>query len=238
MKLSIVIPVYNEVGLVRKVLRKLNNLKIKGINKELIVIDDGSTDGTTKLLDSYKNNYHYRLFKHPKNLGKGAAVKTGLRNLTGQIVIIQDADLEYDIKDYPELLKPILDNQTKFVLGSRHLKSRWKIRKFAATLYALGINLGRVLYTNLFNLLYGVRLTDPASMYKVFSSDCLKGINFKSNKFELDWEMVAKFIKKGHIPKEIPISYRSRSTKEGKKIKFLRDGIQVLFAIIRFRFTN
>lgn len=226
MKLSIIMPIFNEINLIDQVLEKLHHLRFKNIDKELIIVDDGSTDGTSELLSSYQHKYHFTLLKHPQNLGKGAAVKTALKKATGQIILIQDADLEYDIKDYPHLLQPILASQTSFVLGSRPF--------IGSPLYLLG----RRLYTTLFNLLYDIKLTDPATMYKVFKTECLKSVNFKSNHFELDWEIVAKLIKKGFIPIEIPVSYKPRSIQQGKKIIFFRDSWQVLLAIIRFRFTN
>lgn len=237
-KLSIIIPVYNEARTIKIVLDRVNNLKINGLTKEIIVVDDGSNDGTEKILKKEREKYIY--VKHSKNKGKGAAVKTGLSKATGNIILIQDADLEYRFEDYPELLDPILRNEANFVLGSRHLNtSKWKTREFIdSKMYAAVLNIGGIFYTKLFNFLYGVSLTDPATMYKIFRRECIKDIIFKSNYFELDWEMVAKLIKKGNIPIEIPVSYKSRSPKEGKKIKLLRDGFLVLWAIIKFRFFD
>lgn len=240
-KLSIVIPVYNEISTVEQVIKNVLKVKVPNVTKEIIVIDDASTDGTTKLLKTLRRNgLNFTLKQHRINSGKGTAIRTGLKYISGDIILFQDADLEYRIEEYPELLLPIISGQTKFVMGSRHLYvSAFKSREFLdSKVYAKVLNFGGVLYDRLVNVLYNVKLTDPGTMYKVFHKDCLKDITLKSNHFDIDWEIVAKFIKKGYMPIEIPISYKSRSPKEGKKIRFLRDGYLILFAIIKYRFFN
>ena len=240
MKLSILIPVYNEVRTAQELLNKVLSTDLAPLEKEIIVIESGSTDGTKELIQRLEKTSGIKALYQDRPRGKGNALKLGLKTAAGDIILIQDADLEYDVKDYPDLLKPILENKAAFVLGSRHLgKADWKIRKFIEHKFqARLINVGGVLHTLLFNLLYGVRLTDPATMYKVFKRECMDGLTFKSNYFELDWEIVAKFVRKGFIPVEVPVSYSSRSKEEGKKIRFFRDGFLVLWAIFRFRFFD
>lgn len=239
-KLSIVIPVYNEVSTVEEVLRRISKLKLARVTKEIIVVDDGSSDGTTKLLKFLQKKMNFSLKIHKINTGKGAAVRTGLKFVTGEIILIQDADLEYNIDEYPELVQPIIQGKTKFVMGSRHLNTRgWKTREFLdSKVYARILNTGGVLYNILVNTVYNVKLTDPGTMYKVFHRDCLDGITLKSNHFDIDWEIVGKFLRKGYKPLEIPVSYKSRSPKEGKKIKFVRDGCLIFIAIIKYRFFD
>ena len=238
MKLSIIIPVYNEAATVEKLLEKVLAVKISKITKEIIIIESNSTDGTREILNKYKKKC--KIFYQDTPKGKGNALKIGFQNATGEIILIQDADLEYKPEEYLQLLQPILDNKTSFVLGSRPMgKDTWKIREYLKdTVYARLLNLGGLFYNTLFNILYGVHLTDPSTMFKVFKKECIKDITFKCNYFDLDWEIVAKLIKKGYKPIEIPISYTSRSLQEGKKIRFLRDGFLVFLAIIRFRFFN
>lgn len=240
MKLSIVVPVYNEVRTARELLKRVLEVDLGALEKEIIVVESGSTDGSRELVQEFEKAGKIKALYQDRPRGKGNALKIGLAAATGDIVLIQDADLEYDIGDYPDLLKPILEGKAAFVLGSRHLgKDDWKIRKFIEHRFqAWLINLGGLLYTNLFNLLYGVKLTDPATMFKVFKKECLDGLTLKSNYFELDWEIVAKFVKKGFIPAEVPVNYASRSKEEGKKIRFFRDGSLVFLAIVRFRFFD
>jgi len=181
-----------------------------------------------------------KVFYQEKPLGKGNALKLGFQHATGNIILIQDADLEYKPEEYGKLLEPILSGQTSFVLGSRPLaKESWTIRKYPGYFfYARLLNLGGFFYTMLFNALYFIWLTDPATMFKVFKKECISGLTFKSNYFDLDWELVSKLVRKGYKPLEVPVSYHSRSTAEGKKIRFLRDGFLVFLAIVRYRFFD
>jgi glycosyltransferase involved in cell wall biosynthesis len=238
MKLSIIIPVYNEAKTFMPLMERVLAVKIPKLEKEIIIVESNSNDGTKELVRKFENRKNFKVIYQKKPRGKGNALKKAFSFVTGDIVLIQDADLEYKPEEYSELLKPILNGDTNFVLGSRHLgKHDWKIRKFITNkMYARILNFGGVFYTWLFNLLYGVKLTDPATMFKVFKRECIDGINFKSNYFELDWEIVAKLVRRGVIPKEVPVSYVSRTVAEGKKIRFFRDGTLVLFAIIYFRF--
>ncbi|MFH1840219.1 MAG: glycosyltransferase family 2 protein [Nanoarchaeota archaeon] len=239
MKLSIIIPVYNEEKTFTQLIEKVLNVELP-IEKELIIVEGGSTDGTKSLIHKYDSNPSIKTFYLKRYSGKGYKVKYGLRQSTGDIILIQDADLEYNPDEYSELIKPIIEGKTKFVLGSRHLGcGTWKIRKFDYSAWRANlINFVSILYYTLFWFLYGVRLTDPQTMYKVFKRECLKGIKFKSNQFQLDWEIVIKLVKKGYIPLEVPVSYNCRTFKEGKKTKLIQDGFLALWAILKYRFVN
>lgn len=238
MKLSIIIPVYNEAATVEILLEKVFTVKIPKITKEIIIVESNSTDGTREIIKKYEKKC--KILYQDKQLGKGSALKLGFQHATGDIILIQDADLEYEPEEYPKLLKPIIENKISFVIGSRPMgKDSWKIREYLKdTVYARLLNIGGLFYNALFNALYGVHLTDPSTMFKVFKKECIKDITFKCNYFDLDWEIVAKLVKKGYKPIEIPISYTSRSLKEGKKIRVVRDGFLVFLAILRFRFFD
>lgn len=240
MKLSIIIPVYNERKYFEEIIKRVLAVKLDKIEKEIIIIESNSTDGTRDLVKKCEGKPSFKIIYEPRPRGKGSAVKKGFKAATGDIILIQDADLEYKPEEYPELLKPILEGKAKFVLGSRHLGAgHWKIRRFNSSMWSSSmINVGSEMLALSFYLLYGVKLTDPQTMFKVFKRDCLDGIKFKSNYFELDWEIVIKLIKKGYIPLEVPVSYKSRTFKEGKKIKLFRDGILNLKAIFWYKFFD
>lgn len=243
-KLSIIVPIYNEKETVEEALRAIYNLKLDGFGKEIVIVEDNSTDGTREIVRKFcKEHPGCKLILCQRPKGKGHAVRVGFSKATGDIFIIQDADLEYDINDYPKLLKPILEGKTKFVLGSRHLDENGKInnmiRKFHGKekLYAYLMNFGGIFLHNFFNLVYGTKLSDPTTMYKVFTRDLYDKVNFKGNYFELDFEIVAKFVRLGHVPVEIPIKYKARGLEKGKKVRLRRDISKWLDTIIRYRFT-
>jgi len=193
--------------------------------KEIIVVDDGSTDGTERVLKNLKKKYNFLLLQYSKNLGKGAAIKAGLKKVTGDFVLIQDADLEYDPSDYKSLLSA-LDQNFSVVYGSRSL-ARTKRGYF---LYYLG---GRFL-ASFFNLLFGSRLTDINTGYKLFRTDVIKNINIGSNGFEFCEEVTGKILKSGYLIKEIPINYYPRKFSQGKKVRFW-DGLIAFWTIIKYR---
>ncbi|MDI6603376.1 MAG: glycosyltransferase family 2 protein [Patescibacteria group bacterium] len=223
-KLSIIIPVFNEKETVREIIRLVIAAPILNYEKEIIVIDDGSTDGTEKILKSLKEKNGFLLLQHPKNLGKGAAIKTGLKKVTGDFVLIQDADLEYDPNDYQNLLNA-LDENSPVVYGSRNLGKG----KRGYLFYLLG---GRFL-TAFLNIMFGSNLTDVNTGYKLFRADIIKNINLESNGFEFCEEVTAKILKSGYPIKEIPIHYYPRKFSEGKKIRFW-DGLIGFWTIIKY----
>jgi len=238
-RLTIVIPVYNEAPSVAILLQKVVAVPLPGIEKEIIVIESNSSDGSRAIVQKLASEHKFRTIFEDRPQGKGHAVKAGLAAATGEWILIQDGDLEYDVADYPALLRPLQEGRTNFVLGSRHLGQRdWRYRRTGAGQW-LGplIDIAVWIYTQFFNLLYQVSLTDPCTMYKVFRRDCLAGITLVSNGFELDWEIVAKFVRKGLRPIELPVAYHSRSYRDGKKVRMWRDGWRALCAILRFRFA-
>ncbi len=222
MKLSIVIPVFNEENTIKVILDKVKNVKIS-IQKEIIVVDDCSTDKTQEIMKKISG---LKVLFHEKNQGKGASVRDGLANATGDIVIIQDADLEYDPEDYPKLIEPILSGKAKVVYGSRYMsnKPRYWLHYF-----------GTFVITGLTNFLYRTKLSDVDTCYKMFRADVIKNLKLKENRFNLDHEVTAKVLKRGYSIYEVPISYKGRSYNEGKKIKW-RDGLRALFCLLYYRF--
>jgi len=219
MKITILIPVFNEERTIDIILEKVLN-QTKDWNKEIIVINDGSTDKTLEKLQRFSNKIS--VISYEKNQGKGAALKKGLEKATGDIVIIQDADLEYDPKDYPKLLQPILKGETKIVYGSRNLGAR----RFVYARYFWG----GVFLTKIINFLYGTKLTDINTGYKIFDTKELKEIDIETPGFEVCEELTVKALKRKIKIIEVPIFYKPRSFKEGKKIKWI-DAFKALWTI-------
>jgi glycosyltransferase involved in cell wall biosynthesis len=171
--------------------------------------------------------------------GKGNAVRAGFEAMTGDYVLIQDSDDEYDIKDYDALLEPLMSGEAAFVLGARHGGGSWKMRRFTGQpVLSHVMNFGHWLFAMLINLTYGLHIKDPFTMYKVFRVDCLHNLTFECDRFDFDCELVIKLARRGYIPVEIPVNYRSRSFEQGKKINVLRDPLTWLWAILRFRFQK
>jgi len=224
MKLSIIIPVYNEEKTIEEVVRKVINLPL-GLEKELIVISDGSTDKTNQILRELKKEFNFILLIHEKNQGKGAALKTGIDAISGEAVIIQDADLEYNPENWREMLSQF--NQKNVVYGSRNISPERK----GYFHYVFGV----WLLTSVNNLLFNSKLTDTYTCYKLIPANVMKSLNLESSGFEIEAELTAKLLKKGIEIKEVPIEYNPRKFKQGKKIRF-RDGIVGLWTIIKHRF--
>ena len=227
-KLSIIIPVLNEEATLEKILGQVKLAPVFDYEKEIIVVDDGSIDRTAEILGSVKDKFNLIVLKHERRQGKGMALRTGLESVTGQAVIIQDADLEYDPNDYQNLLK-VFEETGSVVYGSRNINPD----KRGYSHYVLG----SWLLTKVNNLLFNSKLTDTYTCYKLFPSNLIKSISLKSNGFEIEAEMTAKILKRGEDIKEVPINYNPRKFKEGKKIRF-KDGLLGLWTIIKYRIIN
>lgn len=225
-KLTILIPVYNEKDSLLEILKQVESVDFD-MEKEIILIDDYSTDGTKELYKSLP----YKVIYHQRNMGKGAALRTGFQAATGDIIIIQDADLEYTPKDYKPLVNLIKTNQADVVYGSRLADSR-NTGSFLMLSYLANITL-----TFMTRILYQTYLTDMETCYKAFRADFIKGITIKSNRFDFEPEITAKILKKNARYQEVPISYNARSVSEGKKIGW-KDGLQAIWTLIKYRFTD
>ncbi|MEN3013944.1 MAG: glycosyltransferase family 2 protein [Endomicrobiia bacterium] len=229
MKLSIIIPVYNEEKTILEAFSKVKNIDF-GIEKEIIIVDDASVDKTKEILKNLQQeNKQVKFIFHKKNQGKGAALISGIKNSSGDIVAIQDADLEYNPEEIKYLIKPILDKKSLIVYGSRFLEKNPVLYK---TYY-----LGNRLISWIISFLFGQKITDSYTCYKIFHKDVLKNIQLKSKRFEIEAELTCKFLKKGYKILELPISYSPRSIKQGKKIKF-KDAVIGILTILKIKFLE
>lgn len=241
MLFSILIPVYNEEKTIAKILSKVVASPLpKGVRKEVIIVDDGSADRTLSILESelrkhkQKNGIDFRVIKHPHNSGKGAAIRTAISHAKGDVQIIQDADLEYDPQDYQILLEPILNKKTKVVYGTR-LKN-YPLRLWGENKTVLPSHwVANKALTHLTNLLYGSRLTDMETCFKLFSKDVIEDFKLEANKFDFEPEITAKILLGGYSIHEVPIKTTPRTHKEGKKIKW-HDGIAAVWTLFKYRF--
>ena len=227
MKLSVIIPCYNEKSTLLEILDKVRNVNLGDVEKEIVLIDDFSTDGTRDIIKNL--NGVVKIF-HEKNKGKGAGIKSGIKVASGDLILVQDADLEYDPNDYVKILEEMKKKNAKVLYGSRTLnkKNRYSHLHFL---------IGGKLVTMATNLLYFSRLTDEPTCYKVFDAKLIKGIEIKGNEFEWEPEITAKILKKGIKIHEIPISYFPRRKDEGKKINW-KDGVQALWTLFYYRFND
>ena len=223
MKLSVIIPVYNEAKTVEEIIKRVEAVNI---DKEIIAVDDGSTDDSLDILNKLVNENRIKLIKHDKNFGKGAAIKLGLKVANGDIVIIQDADLETDPQDFYELTKPIINGETKAVFG-------YRIAKKPASIYWWG---GKTV-SLITRLLYGGNVRDVNNGYKVMTRDLWRDLDLKSNRFQICEEITAKLLKRKEKIIQVPTQYFPRTKKQGKKLGF-KDGIISIITLIKFRFLN
>ena len=231
MKLSIIMPVYNEEKTIEKIFERVQKVNLGKIKKEIIIINDASRDKSLRIINKIKKKHkNVRVFSHESNRGKGAAIRTGLKYFTGDIVIIQDGDLEYNPEDFKKLVKPILDKKTKVVYGSRFLGG---IKGYIIPLH----DFGNKILSLITKILYFRKITDMETCYKMMVKDVIKNLNLKANRFDFEPEITAKIIKKGYKIIEMPIFYDSRSFKEGKKITW-KDGIKALYYLLKYRFTD
>jgi dolichol-phosphate mannosyltransferase len=244
-KLSIIIPVFNEEKTISEMLKRVVNVKISEVEKQIIVVNDGSTDTTASVISNFLASLrsgqfqisNYKLLSHNKNQGKGAAVRTGIENATGDYIIIQDADLEYDPKDIEKLIKPILEGKSKVVYGTR-LKRLPSFSREERTPQFLLHYLGNKFLSLLTSILYGQWITDMETCYKVFPKSALGNIKLNSKRFDFEPEITAKILKKGLKILEVPITTTPRGYDQGKKLNTFRDGSIALWTLLKYRFVN
>jgi glycosyltransferase involved in cell wall biosynthesis len=243
MRLSIIIPVYNEIGTIADILQRVRAVELKvpvgygsedgtvvELDREIVVVDDGSTDGTRRILRALESKLGVAVILHERNQGKGAAVRTGLQHASGDVMLIQDADLEYDPRDYPALLQPILENRSQVVYGSRFRGGPTKAMFFWHML-------GNRFLTLVTNILYDTILSDMETCYKAFTREVAGQLDLKAPGWGFDPEITAQILRRGYRIYEVPISYTGREFEEGKKISW-RDGLTVLWTLIKYRFRR
>lgn len=228
MKLSVIIPTYNEEKTVAQLINKVHGINL---TKEIIIVNDGSSDNTyDEIKKAIYNKNNFKIINNKKNFGKGYSIRNGLEQVKGDIVLIQDADLELDPNDYYELIKPFKEKNAKVVYGSRLLNKNNPIQMTS-------FYLGARIITFIANLLYGIRITDEPVGYKLFKTDLIKNLNLKCERFEFCPEVTAKIAKKGIKIYEVPISYHPRSVKEGKKVKF-KDGLIAVWTLLKYKIID
>jgi glycosyltransferase involved in cell wall biosynthesis len=230
--------VYNEAETVATAIERVLAVDIPDTTIELIVVESNSTDGTREVVSGYAGDPRVRLVLQDAPRGKGAAVREGFEHASGGIVLIQDADLEYSVDDYPKLLQPIMAGEADFTLGSRHVPGQAVRVMDEARVVAPVMNAAHWVFTGLFNVTYGTRLRDPFTMYKVFRRECIEGVEFVADRFDFDWELAGKLVRLGYRPIEIGIEYEARTFHSGKKVRFLRDPPTWIAACLRFRFCS
>lgn len=227
---SILIPVYNEVKTLEEIVRRVQAADTCGLAKQIVLVDDASTDGTDKILHKLTGGRDLHIYSHPQNRGKGAAIRTALEKATGDICLIQDADLEYDPVDYPNLLKPILDGRADVVYGSRFTGGTHRVLLFWHYM-------ANKFLTLLSNMVCNLNLTDMETCYKVFRRQCVEGMKLTSDRFGIEPELTAKLARRRYRFYETGINYSGRDYSEGKKIGW-KDGIAALWFIFRYRFFD
>ncbi len=229
--LSVIVPVYNERETLTEIVRRIRDvdLSTQRLTTEIVLIDDGSTDGTRDLLPGLAELPGVRVFLQPRNRGKGAAVRAGIEHATGDFLLVQDADLEYDPRDYPTLLRPILEGRSSVVYGSRFLGEHKAMYYWH--------QVGNKLLTMFANMLYNTTLTDIETCYKLCTREVARSFTLKQHRWGFDPEMTAKILKRGYRIYEVPISYNGREFDEGKKINW-RDAFAVIASLVRYRFME
>ncbi|MDP2638363.1 MAG: glycosyltransferase family 2 protein [Candidatus Levybacteria bacterium] len=238
MKLSIIIPVFNEVKTVSEIFKRVKDVEISGVEKQIILVNDGSSDGTSELVKSFSvNNGKVKIINHSKNQGKGAAVITGIKSAIGGHIIIQDADLEYNPKDIEKLVKPVLDGTSEVVYGTR-LKRLPSFSREERTPRFLLHYIGNKFLSLMTSVLYGQWITDMETCYKLFPKKAVEDMRLNARGFEFEPEITAKLLKKGYKILEIPISTKPRGYDEGKKLNTFKDGFIALWSLLKYRFSD
>ncbi|MCJ7718009.1 MAG: glycosyltransferase family 2 protein [Anaerolineales bacterium] len=227
MKLSVIIPIYNEIFTLEEI---ISRVQATGIPEEIVLVDDGSIDGTKDIVKKFDGKEGFKVVLHEKNQGKGAAVRSGLDAATGDVLLIQDADLEYDPRDYPALLEPIIDGIADVVYGSRFLGASRRVAMF----WHMVANKLLTLFTN---ILYDTILTDMETGYKVFKKQVVEDMPLHAKRFEFEPEFTAKILKRKYRIFEVPIKFNPRDYEEGKKIG-LSDAFEAIWALIKYRFVD
>lgn len=237
MKISILIPAYNEENTISEILKRVDEVDLKNLEKEIVIVDDGSKDNTLKLTKEFSKEKKYvKVIPHVKNKGKGGAIVTAIKNASGDIMIIQDADLEYNPQDIPRLIDPIVKKKYRVVYGTR---LRTKPVIFGKNKTPLIVHFfGNKFLSFLTSVLYGAKITDMETCYKAFERNVLKGIRLKSRSFDLEPEITAKILKKKIKIYEIDIKTQPRGYGDGKKLHTIRDGTIALWTLLKYRFTN
>jgi glycosyltransferase involved in cell wall biosynthesis len=225
--LSVIVPVFNERSTVAEVVRRIRSVELP-VEREIVVVDDGSDDGTGAVLTQLRDST-VRVIAHPQNRGKGAAIRTGLESATGDLVLVQDADLEYDPEDWPRLLAPVLKGRARVVYGSRFTGERRNM------LFLHWV--GNRFLSLVTNVLYNTTLSDMETCYKLFDRRVLDGIELRADRFDFEPEVTAKVLRRGIRIYEVPISYAGRELNEGKKITW-QDGVVALWTLVKYRFVD
>jgi glycosyltransferase involved in cell wall biosynthesis len=230
--------IYNESSTVATTIDEVLGVDLPNVELQLILVESNSTDGTRDIVRGYADDPRVVLVLQDEPRGKGNAVREGFRHATGGIILIQDADHEYSVTDYPALIAPIMAGDADFTLGCRHVPGK-PIRVMHGTrAVASVVNAAHWVFLFMFNLTYGTHLRDPFTMYKVFRSECIEGVEFVADRFDFDWELVAKLVRLGYVPIELPVEYNARSFEGGKKVRFFRDPPTWVWACLRFRFCR
>lgn len=235
MKLSIIIPVFNEEKTISEILKRVNEVKIPNVEKQIIVVNDGSIDATASAIQSLKIKLEYK--EHQENQGKGAAVRTGIKNATGDYIVIQDADLEYDPRDIEKLVKPVLEKKSEVTYGTR-LKRLPNFSREERTSQFLLHYVGNKFLSLLTSVLYGQWITDMETCYKLFPKKAVENMKLNARGFEFEPEVTSKLLKKGYKILEIPIRTKPRGYNEGKKLNTFRDGFIAFWSLLKYRFVN
>lgn len=228
-------PVFNEQATAAEAISSVLGVELPDLDIQLTIVESGSTDGTTEIVRGFEGHERVRVVYQDRPRGKGNAVREGISESDGKIILIQDADLEYSVSDYGKLIAPIQSGQHDFVIGTRdaavhsmrHFPTQPLVSKF--------MNVGHVFCCFLFNKTFGTKLHDPFSMYKVFRRECIEGMRFRADRFDFDWELAGKLVLRGYEPVEIPVSYESRSFHDGKKVRLVRDPLTWAWACLRCR---